>query len=868
MLHLTDINGPDGTGTETLFSGYGDISGHDEAFTPDGQPRPHWRGLFDWLAAVGRDGYEDAALDLARLRNESGVAFASLAEGHGAGDALPVVLAADDWAALEAGIEQRARLAEAAVSDLYTLGRAVGAGLVPPGLVYGGPAFAAHCAGWERPPRHWVHVYEADVARTADGQWVLLADRLDTPLGDGWLLANRIAASQALADPFVDMRVLRLAGHYAAFQDHLDNMMGWDGRMALLTAGESDPRFFSHAYLARYMSAMLIEPADLTVREGAAYVKTLDGLKRVDVLLRGVPDAAIDALHRPGRAAFGAPALSLAARSGSLKVANAIGCAAFAYRALAPYAHRLAQFLLGEELKLTDAPCLWLGTARAREQVLAERDRWRIEPLTADSGEPSALRLEEDAPDSRDDPLPDRLARIGERLCAVQTPPLARTPVWEGGGMRPAGWMMRVFACRAADGWAVVPGGVAARVEPGRPPPALGFGKDVWVLPAADGPAPPAYTPLSARMGQAHLRRTGRDLLSRVADDLFWVGRNAERAEHVLRLLGVCLRRQLGGNRADADPEVLCTLIEILAEPAEDPDDELEGGARYRDAVQRLIRGGDAEDYAIPPLLRALRTGALRVRATISDESWRSIDRLSSDRRWEGSATSRPTAAPTAALARLIDDSVHSLSAFAGTAQENLTRNYAWRFLELGRRLERGIQISLFAQRLAGTERDTEETYLRAWLTLSDSTAAYRARYMMTAQAAAVIDLLVLDETNPRSLAFQLVRLERVLADMPTDIPYRRPEHRLALAILTELRLKDAALLARADRQRRRPELVALAKRCRRQLEKVSDLTARAFFAHADVPEALVSQGRAGPLAGLSTGLSPGPSTGPVGDEP
>ncbi len=148
---------------------------------------------------------------------------------------------------------------------------------------------------------------------------------VDTPLGDGWLLANRIAASQALAEPFVDLGVRRLASTYAAFQDHLDQMMGWDGRMALLTAGEADPRFFSHAYFARYMSAALIEPADLTVREGAAYVKTLDGLKRVDVLLRGVPDAGVDALHRPGRAVFGAPALSLAARSGSLKIANAIG---------------------------------------------------------------------------------------------------------------------------------------------------------------------------------------------------------------------------------------------------------------------------------------------------------------------------------------------------------------------------------------------------------------------------------------------------------------------------------------------------------------------------------------------------------------
>jgi len=156
-------------------------------------------------------------------------------------DALPVVLSAADWETLAKGIEQRARLADAALTDVYTDRRALSAGLIPPGLIYGGPSFAAHCAAWQRPPRQFLHIYEADVARTATGEWVLLSDRLEAPLGDGWLLANRIAASQAFADLFVDLGVRRLASHYAAFQDHLDQMMGWDGRLALLTAGDQDP---------------------------------------------------------------------------------------------------------------------------------------------------------------------------------------------------------------------------------------------------------------------------------------------------------------------------------------------------------------------------------------------------------------------------------------------------------------------------------------------------------------------------------------------------------------------------------------------------------------------------------------------------
>ena len=840
MLNLTDVDSGKDAARKHLFSAYGtpESGRYDEVLGEDGSIRPHWLGFFNWLMETGLPGYSDATDDLHRLQTESGMAFAAPgANPETDQDTLPVILTAADWQDLEAGILQRAQLADAAVTDIYTDRRTIGAGLMPPGLVYGGPAFAAHCAGWERPPRNWIHVYEADVARTATGQWVLLADRLDTPLGDGWLLANRIANSQAFAEPFVDLGVRRLASHYAAFQEHLVQMMGWDGRLALLTGGEKDQRFFSHAYFARYMDAALVEPADLTVRDGSAFVKTLDGLKRIDVLLRGVTDAAVDALHQPGRAAFGAPALSLAARSGSLKVVNGIGSAVMAHRALTPYAHRLAQFLMGEELLLSDAPCLWLGGARAREQVLSEREKWRILPLTADAGEPQVWDSGDE--DTADEPIADRLARVGERYCAVATPELAETAFIHEGELTRAPWMMRVFASRTEDGWSVAPGGVATRMPTNGIPPALGFGKDVWVLQDDDRvPASQVSSKLTEQMSSGHLRRTGRDLLSRVADELFWLGRNAERAESVLRVLGVCLTRHLDSNRTDADPEVLSRLSEIHVTP----DASLSGLSRYRDDVHRLTRG--SEFSSMPTILQTLRSGGLRARSSISAESWRYIERLCSDRRWRAQGPFRQNAG----LVRLIEDSMQALAAFAGSAQENLTRNYAWRFLEMGRRIERGSQIAATAEQLAGSVLPNEESLLRAWLTLSDSASAYRSRYMMTARPAAVMDLLVLDETNPRSLAYQIVRLEEVLNDMPTEVQYRRPEHRLALSLLTDLRLLDADVIA-TETDGERKALMELVTRCQKDLAHVSDLIARAFFAHADAPEALVSQGRIEPEA-------------------
>ena len=815
-----------------LFAGYGvPVQGAmDEAFAPDGTPWPHWQKFLAWLAETGADGYRDAARDLTRLRIESGVAFspdgAVIADDE---DMLPVILTPKDWAVLEAGIVQRARLAEAAISDVYSEARIVSSGLVPPGLVYGGPAFAAHCAGWTRPPRQWLHVYEANVARTAAGKWVILADRLDTPFGDGWLLANRVATAQALAEPFSQIGVRRLASHFSKFQNHLENLMGWDGRLALLTGGQDDPRFFSHAYFARYIGATLVEPADLTVRDGAAFVKTLDGLKRLDVLLRGVPDVTIDSLHRPELAAFGAPALSLAVRSGSLRVINAIGAAVFARRALAPFAHRLATQLLGEDLLLSDAPCLWLGGERAREQVIEERDKWHIQGMTSVGGAEQVTTKNSDA-------LATLLARTGERMCAVQLPRLSRTPALGPDGIRPAEWTMRVFACLTPDGWSVAPGGVASVLGKSRQSHPLGFGKDVWVKQKEIGSGALQVTShLQKQFNSAHLRRTGRDLLSRVADEVFWLGRNAERAEAVLRTLGLCLHRQLEGNLVDSDPDVLTALLEVHAPPA--PGEEADD--RARNLIQRLVRDQGAAG-SVPSILGFLLRGAQRGRSAISAEGWRHIDRLCSDRRWfTGSAARHP-----ARLIRLIEDSLQALAAFAGSAQENLTRNFAWRFLELGRRIERGIQIAALVDKIAAVKPDDIETYLRAWITLSDSNSAYRSRYMTAVQPAPVIDLLILDETNPRALAFQVAQLETVLAEIPSEVPYRRPEHRKALSLLTDLRLADPLQLADARADGARPHLSGLAKRAEADLSEISTLISRSFFAHADLPEAVMSQAR------------------------
>ncbi len=822
-----------------LFAHYaraGAGDGHDEALTPEGRVRPHWQEVVRWARRAGPEGYEAATQENRRLRVESGVAFDPTGADPSAAsaDAFPVVIAADEWASLSRGVVQRARLLEAALRDAYGPQRLLREGLAPPGLLYGNPDYAPWRRGWPQDDQPWLTLYEMDLARGADGRWRVLADRVDAPLGDGWLIANRVAASQSFAEPFMASGIRRIAGHYLGLQAVLEDGMGPDGRLALLSGGAKDPRYFSHAYFARYVGAALIEPGDLTVRGGAAYVKTVEGLKPLSVLMRGVRSHQLEALFHPAEAAPGAPALSLAARSGRLRLANGLGASALAYRALAPFAHRFSRRLLDEDLHLADAPCLWMGDPKAREQAMDEPELWRLESLTRG---PLPAR-ETPLLTARDrDALARRLRREGERLAAVATPPLSTTPAWEDGALAPRQWMMRVFASLTPTGWAVAPGGVASLVEPGRAPPPLAFGKDVWIPAATEEEARSAPT-MERRLARAHLRRTGGDLLSRVADDLFWLGRTAERADVTLRVLRVVIDRMLSGQEEDEAPEVLSAILEIQA----GPDPARQGLPRVRDAIGRLT-ADPHETYGMSPLLGALRRTGQRARPYLSEESWRSIDRLTSDQGWR-----RPPPPQNAsALLRLIDDSLMTLSAFAGTTQENLTRNHVWRFLELGRAIERGLAFARIAQTMGGRRREPDETWLRAWLTLLDSRTAYRTRYMTTPAPAPAIDLLILDERNPRSLVYQLMRLEEALTRLPHPGPRRPRELQLAMRILMEVRLGDPEALAAEDEDGARPALAALLAGMRTALLDIADELARSFFAHTQAPTPAPAQARLRP---------------------
>jgi uncharacterized circularly permuted ATP-grasp superfamily protein/uncharacterized alpha-E superfamily protein len=830
---------------EPLLQAYrGKLDGHDEMLAPDGGVRPHWRRFIEGFADLGDDGRQAASDGTRRRLRESGIAFNVHADPDDRAhawrlDLLPLLLHEREWAALEAGLIQRARLADAVLRDLYGDARLLADGALPPALVFGSDEFLRAAV---RPPAHrdrpFLRHYACDIARTHDGGWRVLADQTDIAIGNGYVLASRVALSHGLAELFMECRARRLAAYYMGVQQGLQQACPHeDGRIVVLSAGPSSPSYFSNAYLARYLGYTLVESGDLTVRDNLLYLKTLDGLQRVDLVVRKVPGRYCDPLELDNSGPMGIAGLVHAARAGRVVIGNGLGAGLVHNRALAPFSSDLCRRLLGEDLLIEESPTLWLGTPEAQAAALQRQDQLHFASATqrSDPGEPQpALEAAARSP-AANERLRADLRRHGHRMVAQEPLRLATTPGFDSGAVAPVPFALRAYLTLTDKGWALLPGGLVRmgkeRTTVGLP---NGHGsKDLWIVgdtPAASGPSL-----LRSSMADVHLRRTGRDLLSRTADNLFWLGRHAERTEAVMRLLRAVLARILEDSPTDAEPLLLRRLLDVLVKkgpPLAIPDRPGWPLRRLEQEVD-LLMFQLGRFFGLRDCLDNLHRTATRVRDQISHDAWRMLNALHIDRRWR-QPERRGLAWPAL---ELLDAGVLCLNAFSGTESENMTRNFAWRFLEMGRRVERAAHlVDLCRALVLGSEMPEEDGSLRLLLELGDSFMTYRARYVMTPLLAPVLDLLLLDETNPRSLTFQLAELDGHFAHLPSEGPHRSAEQRLVLRLLTDLRLADLPSLMAREPAKGRAGLHDLLELAAGLLPELSSVIARTYFTHSETP--------------------------------
>jgi uncharacterized circularly permuted ATP-grasp superfamily protein/uncharacterized alpha-E superfamily protein len=763
----------------------------DEYIAEDGAPRAVWTRFFDAFASLAPADIERRFAAADRHLREAGVTYR--APGESADrlwplSHLPLIIDEAEWQQLSAGITQRAHLLEQVLRDLYGDGKLIADGAIPAAAIAGSGEYLRPMCGVKPPGGRYLSLYAADVGRGPDGRWWVLSDRTQAPSGAGYALENRLVLSRAFTSLYKSMNVERVAPFFEAFRDALRKSADRDEpRIGLLTPGNFSETYFEHATLARYLGFLLVEGDDLAVSGDRIHIRTVAGLKRMDVLLRRVDSNSLDPLELDASSHLGVPGLIDVLRKDGVVVANMPGSGVLESRALLGFLPSLCRRLLGEHLMMPHIATWWCGQKAARDVVLSRLDEVAIEGAYG-RGVPGfdangTVLASELAPAER-----ERLvAAINERgidFVGQELVRLSTMPVWDKGRVVPRPFVLRVFAAATPDGWIVMPGGFC-RIAEQLDARAVSMGNgaraaDVWVV------SDKAVSTRTLLPGSdaVRIRRIAGVLPSRAADNLFWLGRYLERAEATLRLvraLGIQLRDPGEGSStlrhtSERIQRLLVTWGAVTqasrTQPAKVAAEALQAEARFGSCLS---------------LVRAAQRTATSLRERLSPDAWQVITEMSER------------------LAQEVDDddgvisaaelTLQELASFAGLAQENMNRAAGWRFLEMGRRAERGINTVRFARQFAYDEATGED--LDILLTLVDCQITYRSRYLLAPLLAPVRDLVVLDPYNPRSVAFQVQALNEHIASLPAlreSGLIERPQ-RLAVSVESTLTTAEAATL-------------------------------------------------------------------------
>jgi uncharacterized circularly permuted ATP-grasp superfamily protein/uncharacterized alpha-E superfamily protein len=799
---------------------------------PDGSLRPHWAPFVSMMDDLGPAEVVSRWEQARRLIRENGITHNIYGAPDGMSrpwtlDLIPLLITAAEWNAVGNALSQRARLLNLLLTDLYGPAESVTRGLLPPELLYANPWFLRPLHGITPPLGQWLHFYAADFVRCADGAFRVLADRTQNPSGAGYCLENRIVLNRALPTVFRQCNVYRLAPFFIALRNALVRLApnNQDNpRVVLLTPGPYNETYFEHAYLARYLGYTLVQGNDLTVRDCRVYLKTLSGLQRVDVILRRVDDDFCDPLELHSASFLGVPGLTQAVREKTVAVANALGSGILQVPAFLPFLPELCKHFLGEELKLNSVDTWWCGQPKELQYVLEHLDRLVIKPSFPTGGSDPIFGDELTA--AQREELTAQIRAHPANFIAQEPTTTYSAPVLINEQVQSRRFVIRAYLAADGDGFSVMPGALTRVTStPDSRIVSLqrgGGSKDTWIL--ADEPVN-EITLLTPTDAPVELSRGGGDLSSRVADDLFWLARYTQRAESVVRIAR-CLFNRLADPNMFEDSTVLQTLTRHLL------------GSHSRPVPPGpLMAGRVAAELFSPSDPTGLRSAIARVRGLadvlrdrISIDAWRSLrdlDRLLS----EFTADSGDRISP---VLDLLNKLVAGFLSLSGMTSDSMTRGQAFQFLEIGSRTERGIAVASLINGTLTHQTDDEALLLDALLEITDSSLTYRRRYLTHVTAAAVVDLLIADDTNPRSVAFQAAALERHLATLPGDLkhPHHRLDHQLAMKLCADLQLADIEGICRPT-DGKRPELAALCTRIHRSFWEISDQLSHIFFDHA-----------------------------------
>ena len=815
---------------------------YNEVYDASGALRPHWAAFY---RAARKEYAADLYLRLDRASRqlaENGVNFSAVSDAAEVRrpwllDLIPMILGAAEWEAVSRGLAQRSRLLEALIRDIYGPRRLIRERILPADLLFAHPGFRRSFDGLHTEHSPSLLISGAELARSGNGDWQVMADRTMAPVGLGFALENRIVANRYAPSWMHRFSIQRLAPFFLRLQNAIAGAVHRvidRPRIVILASGAGHPYHFEDAYLARYLGYTLVEGGDIAVRDEKVFMKTLAGLVPVDAILFRGSEHGVDPLELGGHSASGSPGLLQAVRKRSVALFNTPGCGMLEAPVLMSFLPTLCKTLLGEELLLPSVQTYWCGDSNTRQHVYTHWQDLVIKPAFAPSGSeeifPGKLSMEES------EALKRRIEQRPYHFVAQELIQRSAVPVWSDQGVKAGHAAVRAFLVQEANDFHVMPGALI-RVASDTAPMELSISagncsKDLWVLAEKSVEKVSLLAPPDR---PAELRRTSALFPSRVADNLFWLGHSFDRATYLARAIRTLSDRMMSENELDFP--AIPALVRLLADQG-----QLEPGLAVLE-LQKQLPDLDralaaslfdhAEHTTLASALREVVRLAQLVRDWISPETWQILSQAPEKFLSQGSQAKELSDTSTLLNSLSID-----LASASGLMHDGMIRGPAWRFLDMGRRIERGRNVCRMAIAFHQGKMLSEISVLKAILQIVDCRMTYRTRYLDNFQRNAVLDLCITDDTNPQSLIFQVEALSSHVDALPHDpaMPLRTHEKRLAMSALHALRMTTTDQLANV----KGVELFTTLHLVENKLRELSDMLTRTYLLHSGEPRQLL----------------------------
>ncbi|MFT4261992.1 MAG: circularly permuted type 2 ATP-grasp protein [Nocardioides sp.] len=806
----------------------GDRQRFDEVIAPDGSLRPAWKGMAEVAVSLTATDLRRVSGDIARFLADDGVTYARPGEGAGPWrlDPMPLVIDAASWQPLEVGLAQRAELLNAILVDLYGEQRLLSERVVPAPVIFGHAGFNRVVAGpaGAADPRPLV-LAATDLGRDADGEWLVLGDRAQAPSGIGYAMENRRVISRVLPELYREAGLHRMEPYFWALRSALIQSASGDlsdPRVVVLSPGTHSETAYDQAFLASTLGFPLVQGGDLTIKDGWVYLRAPGGqLERVDVILRRVDASWSDPLELRGDSQLGVAGLVEAVRRGRVRVVNGFGAGVLENPGLLPYLPAACEALLGEPLRLPSVPTYWAGTPLGLEALLERED---LVVRTLDGPVQALADLDRDE-------LRARVLAEPHRYVGQELPVLSQAPTWSAtGGAEPRPVTLRTFTLRYGSAYRPLVGGLASvRTSAlGDPGERTSSSKDVWVLKETAGEPDQG---LADVLPMTHARSVT-VLVPRALEDMYWSGRYSERAEDLLRLILAThvIAEDFRTRPRSSGGATLDVMLGVMSRLSPGPADDLD--AEFRSLLLDELRPG-----SVAQSIAGMRDALSGVRDQLSGDIWRifgSTDRAADELRRNLYSHQ---------VAESAGRTLTGILAMQGITA-SMIRDAGWHSIRTGRYLERALQVCQLLRCTATVRRgmDVDRDVLNAVLSSAESAVTHRRRYRGYVRPGGVLELLLLDRDNPRSLAFSLHELRLYLTALPASTGSSRPE-RLLDDLIADVDGAELATLV-AIGGSGRPHLEAFLDHLFYGLTRLSEAIGEVHFASGPAPRPLNAMAR------------------------